>query len=269
MILYRSPLKESQQFFYNYRRDIRQGDEPVIFCSDNPEKSNHYGNIQRIFKATNRTLDLRKKNDRRVIELVDYAIIFFNEWDPFIPDEYEEAPSKEEEFDLVYNSLNPKDIVESAQAWDNIEFINYLYDETKIFDKYDGCITGDGAIFFEITKDNLVSVKNMNETTQKIKAYHGSPVPITRFDKNFSAQGVFWFSEDKDKILRGDSGASSVKYIMEVILKVTKTAGWDEYDKLGLGQIEDMGYDSILLDDDWIIFKNKNIKIVKTEEVKK
>jgi len=109
----------------------------------------------------------------------------------------------------------------------------------------------------------------LKESLLKIKAYHGSPVPITKFDKNFSAQGVFWFSEDKEKILKGESGASSVKYIIEVILKVNKTAGWDEYDKLGLGQIEDMGYDSIHLDDDWVIFKNKNIKIVKTEEVKK
>jgi len=160
---YKSFFREKEEFFYNYRRDTRQGDEPVIFCSNNPERSNHYGNIQRIFKATNRTLDLRKKNDRRVIELVNYAIIFLNEWDPFIPDDYEEFPSKEEEFNNVYNSLNPKDIVESAQAWDNIEFINYLYNETKIFDKYDGCITRDGAVFFEVTKNNLVSIKNMDK----------------------------------------------------------------------------------------------------------
>ena len=44
--------------------------------------------------------------------------------------------------------------------------------------------------------------------SKKIKAYHGSNSPIKRFDKNFSAQGVFWFSEDKDKILKGESGAS-------------------------------------------------------------
>jgi hypothetical protein len=97
--------------------------------------------------------------------------------------------------------------------------------------------------------------------SQKIIAYHGSNSPITKFDRNFSAEGVFWFSEDKEKILKGESGASSTKYIIEVIRTVNKTAGWDEYEKLSLGEIYHKGFDSIKLDDDWVIFKNKNIKI--------
>jgi hypothetical protein len=97
---------------------------------------------------------------------------------------------------------------------------------------------------------------------KKIRAYHGSTVPISKFDRRFSAQGVFWFSEDMDKILRGESGAVSSKYLMEVILTVRKTAGWDEYEKLVLAQIKAMGYDSIKLDDNWVIFDPKNIKII-------
>lgn len=101
----------------------------------------------------------------------------------------------------------------------------------------------------------------------KILAYHGSNLPIVKFDRNFSAQGVFWFSEDKDRILKGESGASSVKYIIEVILTVNKIAGWDEYEKLPLGEIYRDGFDSIKLDDDWIIFKNKNIKIKRVTKI--
>jgi oligoribonuclease (3'-5' exoribonuclease)/8-oxo-dGTP pyrophosphatase MutT (NUDIX family) len=99
-------------------------------------------------------------------------------------------------------------------------------------------------------------------TPRTIIAYHGSNQPIKKFDSDFSNQGVFWFSEDKDKILRGESGASSSQYLIKVELKVTKTAGWEEYEKLGLGQIEDLGFDSIQLDDDWVIFDSKNIKVL-------
>ena len=106
----------------------------------------------------------------------------------------------------------------------------------------------------------------LTEGTKKIIAYHGSYIPIKKFDTSYSAQGVFWFSTDKDKILSGTSGAVSSKYIMTVELRVTKTAGWKEYEPLGLGQISDLGFDSIKLDDDWIIFDTKNIKVKKVEK---
>jgi hypothetical protein len=95
-----------------------------------------------------------------------------------------------------------------------------------------------------------------------ITAYHGSDVPIRRFDPSYSAQGVFWFSEDKDKILRGESGAVSTKYLVKALLHVNKTAGWDEYDRYSLDELENLGYDSIHLDDDWVIFDPNRIKIV-------
>jgi len=97
---------------------------------------------------------------------------------------------------------------------------------------------------------------------RKVVAYHGSSLPLTKFNYGVSGGGVFWFSEDKDKILRGETGAASTKYIIKAILTVSKTAGWEEYDKLFLQQIRAEGYDSIKLDDNWIIFDKKNIKIV-------
>jgi hypothetical protein len=101
-----------------------------------------------------------------------------------------------------------------------------------------------------------------------LTVYHGSNVPIKKFDINFSTQGVFWFSENKEKILKGESGAVSTNYLITVIIKVTKTAGWDLYDKLFLEEIRNKGYDSINLDDDWIVFDAKNIKVVKVEKIK-
>jgi hypothetical protein len=103
--------------------------------------------------------------------------------------------------------------------------------------------------------------------SKQVIAYHGSNQPIKKFDKKYSAQGVFWFSEDRDKILKGESGAASFKYIITATLTVNKVADWDLYEKKGLGQIEDMGFDSINLDDDWIIFDSKSIKITKVDKI--
>ena len=52
---------------------------------------------------------------------------------------------------------------------------------------------------------------------------------------------------------------------MTVELSVDNSAGWDEYDKLSLMQIEDAGYDSISLDDDWVMFDPKRINVIKID----
>ena len=116
-------------------------------------------------------------------------------------------------------------------------------------------------------KELLTEWRNfMNEEERTVVAYHGSNVPIRKFSRDFGAQGVMWFAEDKDKIISGESGALSSKYIMKVELTVDKTAGWEEYDKLYLQQIEDEGYDSIQLDDNWIMFDPKRVKVIGVEE---
>ena len=97
---------------------------------------------------------------------------------------------------------------------------------------------------------------------KKIIAYHGSNTKILTFNPKLSAQEILWFSTDKKKIENGESGASGTKYIHKVELSVKNPAGWDEYEKLGLGQITDRGFDSINLDEDWVIFDPKNIKLL-------
>jgi hypothetical protein len=104
------------------------------------------------------------------------------------------------------------------------------------------------------------------EKSKAVTAYHGSNVPIKKFSREHGAQGVMWFSEDKDKIIRGESGALSSKYIMKVQLNVENTAGWEDYEKKYLKQIEDEGFDSIKLDDDWIIFEPSRVKVIEIEK---
>jgi hypothetical protein len=108
--------------------------------------------------------------------------------------------------------------------------------------------------------------ENIELESDSIIAYHGSHVPIEKFDRNFSAQGVFWFSEEVNKIKSGSSGAVSSKYIIKVKLNVNNWAGWDEYEKLFLQELRDKGYDSIKLDDDWVVFDSDDIEILKIYE---
>ncbi len=110
---------------------------------------------------------------------------------------------------------------------------------------------------------NTNQLKIYRKSSKTIKVYHGSSNTFNRFNSKYSAQGVFWFTEDINKIKEGTSGATSSKYIAEVELTVYKTAGWEEYEKLCLFQIENDGFDSIKLDDDWIIFDNNRIKILR------
>ncbi len=136
---YKRLFVESEKYYYNYRRNKSELNEEIIFCVDNPNRSRHYGNIQRIFKATHKT-------DKDHRDIIKYAEDFYS------IDKYE-----------AEKIINPKDITTSAGAWDDIDFINYLYDDTKYFNKYDGIITHDGAVFFEINKNNLVATNYLEK----------------------------------------------------------------------------------------------------------
>ena len=85
--------------------------------------------------------------------------------------------------------------------------------------------------------------------------------------------GTFWFTSDKASIESGETGAGlhpdKTQRTIDAYLSVQKMAGWDEYDKLSLGQLEDMGYDGVKLvmdkskpdgGADYIVFEPTQIK---------
>lgn len=122
------------------------------------------------------------------------------------------------------------------------------------------------AISTPILNDNFYRWFNgsqvIDDTGNPLICYHGSNKNIQTFNTKRSAQGVFWFTSDKNKILSGESGAAGTNSIIPVFISAKNIAGWDEYEKLGLGQIEDMGYDAIKLDDDYIVFDPRKIKSI-------
>lgn len=102
----------------------------------------------------------------------------------------------------------------------------------------------------------------IDNSQKPLVCYHGTSKSFSTFNSKFSAQGVFWFTSNKNKILAGEAGAASRDTIIPVFLSAKNLAGWNEYEKLGLGQIENMGYDGIKLDDDYIIFEPTQIKSI-------
>ena len=114
--------------------------------------------------------------------------------------------------------------------------------------------------YWENNAENASKV--VDENGEPLVCFHGTKERFSKFSTRYSAQGVLWFTSNKNKILAGESGAASSKYIIEVFIKADKIAGWDEYEKYGLGQIESMGYSAIKLDDDYVVFNPKNVKII-------
>ena len=104
--------------------------------------------------------------------------------------------------------------------------------------------------------------KVVDEQGNPLRVYHGTSKDFSRFNWRFSAQGVHWFSSDKDVILRGESGANSSKIILNCYLRVNKLAGWDEYDRYSLQEIRSMGFDGIKLDNNYVVYDANQIKIV-------
>lgn len=110
--------------------------------------------------------------------------------------------------------------------------------------------------------------KVVDDYGNPLLVYHGTNKDFRRFNLKNSRQPIIWFSVDRDKIERGDAGAAGRTRIISAYLSIKKMAGWDEYEKYGLGQLWEMGYDGAKLDDDYFVFNSKQIKIV-NQNVKK
>lgn len=99
--------------------------------------------------------------------------------------------------------------------------------------------------------------------------YHGTATEFNRFSLKTSAQGILWFSDDKDWIKRGESGAAGRSIILKCKIKIDNPAGWAEYENYGLGQLRDLKYDGIILPDGdnttYVVFHPKQVKILDRE----
>ena len=95
------------------------------------------------------------------------------------------------------------------------------------------------------------------------KVYHGTNNKFGNFDFKRATQGIIWFTDSVDSIKKGEHGGQGSKYIMTRYITINKPAGWTEYEKYGLGQLQDMGYDGVILPQgdktDYFVFSPKSI----------
>lgn len=91
--------------------------------------------------------------------------------------------------------------------------------------------------------------KVIDKDGKPLIVYHGSNQKFSVVKMKKGAQGLFWFTSDLESITSGTSGATGINVIMDMYAMIKKPAGWDEYDKLGLQQLQDQGYDGAILPD--------------------
>lgn len=98
--------------------------------------------------------------------------------------------------------------------------------------------------------------------------YHATNAIFTQVDFKKGSQGLFWFTSSKANFENGNTTAAGVRdgsrvRVMELYADIEKPAGWDEYDKYGIDQLQHMGYDGAILDKgdgtfDGFVFKSAN-----------
>jgi hypothetical protein len=128
----------NENIYHNFRRNESEVGEEIIFCAKDEESSSHYGKIHLTFDSSQPNVKL--DNGDALKAAADY----YNY-------------TEEEMHDEVY----PENIVSSAGVWDDIDFINYLYDNNYFFSN-DAIITPDGAVVFDKKFMKRVAESNMH-----------------------------------------------------------------------------------------------------------
>ena len=102
----------------------------------------------------------------------------------------------------------------------------------------------------------------VDQSGNPLKVYHGTRANFDEFDLDKCAMGIIWFSSNESKILSGESGACGTSFIKEAYLSIKNPAGWDAYEKYGIGELKRLGYDGIFLDDNYVVFDPSQIKVI-------
>ena len=114
-------------------------------------------------------------------------------------------------------------------------------------------------IISETKKLSMINI--LSENTYKV--YHGTNEKFDRFNFKKATQGIVWFTDNIDVIKNQEHGGMGNKFIMTRYITLNNPAGWDEYDKYGLQQLQDRGYDGAILPSDrdttYFVFSPKSI----------
>lgn len=117
-----------------------------------------------------------------------------------------------------------------------------------------------------ITESQLKSIldEEMSVITEHTyKVYHGTNQKFKNFSFKNATQGIVWFTDSIDSIKNQEHGGLGNKFIMTRYITINNPAGWEEYDRYGLQELIDRGYDGVILPQkdktDYFVFSPKNI----------
>jgi hypothetical protein len=91
--------------------------------------------------------------------------------------------------------------------------------------------------------------KVTNQDGSPMIVYHGTSKKFSKFNFKNAPQKIIWFTSNKSAIESGEVGAKGKGHIMELYANIKNPAGWEEYEKYGLGQLKGLGYDGAILPD--------------------
>lgn len=80
-----------------------------------------------------------------------------------------------------------------------------------------------------------------------VVVYHATKTNFKTFKFNNSPQKLIWFTSDLNAIQNKEVGASGYDFTKELYVSAKNPCGWNEYNKYGLGQLKEMGYDGCIL----------------------
>lgn len=83
--------------------------------------------------------------------------------------------------------------------------------------------------------------------------HHGTSQKFSKFNFKNAGQKIIWFTSDKSAVEAGEVGAQGKGHIMDLYVSMKNPAGWDEYQKYGLGQLQGLGYDGAILPEGGVI----------------
>lgn len=90
--------------------------------------------------------------------------------------------------------------------------------------------------------------KVVDEKGEPQVVYHGTDRNFNKFNpRKATMGGIHWFTSDKSAIEAGDVGAQGRGKVMDLYASIKNPAGWDEYNKFGLGELKSRGYDGAIL----------------------
>lgn len=113
---------------------------------------------------------------------------------------------------------------------------------TNIFDFINESIKTNGSFNKWFSDSKVVDTNG-----KPIIVYHTTNKNFRVFNFKNALQKIIWFTTDINAIRNKEIGASGYKFIKEFYVRINNPCGWSEYNKYGLGQLKELGYDGCIL----------------------